>query len=227
MNNTRKCIKGIYSRPQCRESQYEEGKTYTIAENELSISYKGFHAIDENDCPLYVFDCCAPSIIDVPARYFKVEIGGAMQKNAKIIRGTEMRIGAEIGILGLVKAHVEWVKKHIKKEGKKHDTEDYSSASNTGNQSSASNTGAYSYAEVSGKESVAAVFGECGKARGALGCWLVLTERGEFDYFRLVHPIIGMKAVKVDGKEIKPDTWYELKDGKVVEAEPENPSGID
>jgi hypothetical protein len=63
------------------------------------------------------------------------------------------------------------------------------------------------------------VFGKESRARGALGCWLVLTERGEWDSNAGLSPIIGMKAVKVDGKEIKPDTWYELKDGKVVEAE--------
>ena len=31
------------------------------------------------------------------------------------------------------------------------------------------------------------------------------------------YEIIDWKAVVVDGEKIKPDTWYELKDGEVVE----------
>ena len=90
-----------------------------------------------------------------------------------------------------------------------------SDASNTGHQSSASNTGDRSSAEVSGKESVAIVTGKGSKARGALGCWLVLTERGGWD--GETYPILGMKAVKVDGKKVKADTWYKLEGRKIVE----------
>ena len=45
----------------------------------------------------------------------------------------------------------------------------------------------------------------------------LLTEWGEWD--GETYPILGMKAVKVDGNEIKADTWYKLEDGKIVEAE--------
>ena len=116
MNKKWKCIKGFGSQLQCHGLQYEEGKTYTIAENELSISNKGFHAIDENECPLSVFNYYPPSVDGVPSRYFEVEISGATQKDGETICGSEIKIGSEIGFLGLVKAHVEWVKKHIKKE---------------------------------------------------------------------------------------------------------------
>lgn len=208
MNKKRKCIKAFDSQLQRQGFQCEEGKTYTFPENDVSFCNKGFHAIDEDECPLSVFDSYPPTVVAFPSRYFKVEIGGVPQKDGKTIYGSEIKIGPEIGILGLVKAHIKWVKKHIKKKGEKHETEDYSSASNTGD---------YSSAEVSGKDSVAAVFGKDSKARGALVCWLVLAERGEWDYTNRLYPIIGMKAVKVDGKEIKPDTWYELKDGTVAE----------
>ena len=67
---------------------------------------------------------------------------------------------------------------------------------------------------MTGKESVAIVTGVNGRAKCALGCWLVLTERGEWD--GTACPIIGMKAVKVDGKKILPDTFYALKNGKIV-----------
>jgi len=88
-----------------------------------------------------------------------------------------------------------------------------SAATNTGNWSAATNTGDWSAADVKGKESIAIVTGKESKARGVLGCWLVLTERDK-DY-----NIVSVKAVKVDGIDIKPDTWYMLVDGKVKEVE--------
>ena len=56
-----------------------------------------------------------------------------------------------------------------------------SAANNTGNYSAATNTGDFSAATVEGNGSVAIVTGKDGIARGALGCWIVLTERGDFD----------------------------------------------
>ena len=44
-------------------------------------------------------------------------------------------------------------------------------------------------------------------------CWLVLTERGHDLSIKEV------RAVCVDGKDILPDTFYMLVDGKVVPAE--------
>ena len=223
-----KAIKGMDSEAKCRGFQYEVGKTYEIPENEVEMCEKGFHAIDGDECPLKVFDYYAPAINGKASRYFEVTLSGKTDKKEEKVVGSKIEIGAEIGIPGLVKAHIEWVKRHLikddkpgaHKDGERSDasnTGNYSSASNTGYQSSASNTGNYSSAEVSGKESVAIVTGKGSKARGAKGCWLVLTERGDWD--GETYPILGMKAVKVDGKKIKENTWYELKGGKVKEAE--------
>jgi hypothetical protein len=71
--------------------------------------------------------------------------------------------------------------------------------------------GNYANAEVKGKDAIAAVLGCKCKARGALGCWLVLTERDDNGH------ILGVQAVKVDGENIKADTWYALKGGEIVE----------
>ena len=92
-------------------------------------------------------------------------------------------------------------------------TGDYSAATNTGDQSAATNTGDQSAAQVKGKESIAIVTGRNGKAKGALGCWLVLTER-DSDWH-----ILAVKATNVDGENIKADTWYKLVDGKFVECD--------
>lgn len=85
-------------------------------------------------------------------------------------------------------------------------------AMSSGAHSIAINRGTYSSVEVKGKESIAIAAGKDSKASGELGCWLVLVERG------LNYDIINMKCVKVDGKRIKPDTYYKLENGKVVKA---------
>ena len=96
-------------------------------------------------------------------------------------------------------------------------TGDYSAATNTSNYSAATNTGDHSAAKVSGKESVAIVTGRDSKAAGALGDWIVLTERGEWNGD--TYPIKEVKAFKVDGEKIKADTFYKLVDGEAVEVQ--------
>ena len=92
-------------------------------------------------------------------------------------------------------------------------TGDCSAATNTGNYSAATNTGNYSAATVEGADSIAIVTGYSGKAKGAVGCWLVLTERDE-----KMH-ILGVQTVRVDGETIKTDTFYMLKNGEITEAD--------
>lgn len=217
MSEKIKTIKGFDHELKCRGMQYEIGKTYTLPEGDkIKMCGNGFHAIAPDETPLRVFDYYPPCDENGnPARYCVVEVGGETDSNDEKIVGSELTVGAEIGISGLVKAHIEWVKRHLidDDEHKSHNTGDRSSASNTGYCSSASNMGYCSSASVSGEESVAIVTGRYSKAKGAIGCWLVLTERDE-DYH-----ILGMQCVKVDGETIKPDTWYQLKGCKVQEAE--------
>ena len=84
-------------------------------------------------------------------------------------------------------------------------------AVSSGDAGTAVSSGDEGNAVSSGDDSVAIVTGRHSKAKGVLGCWLVLTERDS------AYHIVDMKAVKVDGEKIKPDTFYALKDGKVVE----------
>ena len=88
-----------------------------------------------------------------------------------------------------------------------------STAATSGYKSTAATSGDYSTAVVEGKESIALAGGYKSMAKGALGCWLVLAERDDKDH------ILGVKAIKVDGVQIKPDTFYILKVGEVIEHE--------
>lgn len=53
------------------------------------------------------------------------------------------------------------------------------------------------------------------KAEAAKGSYIVLAEYGEWNGKE--YPLLYAKMKKVDGKKIKADTFYRLKDGKFVE----------
>ena len=84
-------------------------------------------------------------------------------------------------------------------------------ASATGYQGAASATGYQGAASATGKLSVAMACGVKGKAMGSLGCALFLVERGDYD--GETFPIVSVKAVIVDGENVKPGVWYTLRDG--------------
>lgn len=65
---------------------------------------------------------------------------------------------------------------------------------------------------MEGKESVAITTGFEGKAKGALGCWIVVAERDS------EWKILCVKTGKIDGKKLKPGIFYTVKGGKFVEA---------
>ena len=199
--------KGTDKDMKCRDFQFEIGKEYEEAEAKLCE--KGFHGCEY---PLDVFAHYAPA----DSRFFEADLDGVTDEESDDSKraGTKIKLRAEIGIAGIVKAAVEYIKE--KAESSKNQTGDCSAATNTGNWSAATNTGDCSAATVDGKESIAIVTGVDSKASGALGCWLVLTDRGGWngDTF----PIKEVRAVKVDGAAIKPGVFYKLQNGEVVEA---------
>lgn len=71
-----------------------------------------------------------------------------------------------------------------------------------------SKLGYYSHAATSGKNSIAVAIGKNSKAKSTTGNWIVCSEYDSDGNVKTV------KTVKVDGKKIKADTWYTLKNGK-------------
>ena len=90
----------------------------------------------------------------------------------------------------------------------------YSTAGSSGDYSTAAATGAYCSAKADGKDSIAVVNGACGKACGALGCYLVLTEYDDDGH------MICAKMARVDGSAIRENVYYTLKNGEFVETKP-------
>lgn len=90
-----------------------------------------------------------------------------------------------------------------------------SAATNTGDWSAAVSLGDHSAVSVEGQESVAIATGFRSKAKGALGCWIVLAEWDGDDYWE--PHIADVKCARVDGERIKPDVFYRLINGEFVE----------
>ena len=196
-----KGFKGFDKDMKCRGFQYKENESYT-QEGFIHCCSNGFHFCEN---PFDVFGYYEPS----NSRYCEVEGDGHIDRGDDKVAVSRIHIGAEIGLSGLIKAGVKFILDKVNWEDNKE--------SNTGNRSAATNTGYQSAAKVEGKDSIAIVTGKGSKAAGALGCWIVLTERGDWNCE--TYPIIEVKAVKVDGETVKADTYYKLIDGKVVEAD--------
>ena len=103
----------------------------------------------------------------------------------------------------------------------------YSSANAIGYESSANVEGACSIASAVGydskasacKNSLAVSINEHPRAKGELGAYLILAEciKDEESKYKQ-NKINKVKCVKVDGKRIKADTWYTLKNGRIIKA---------
>ena len=228
-----KCYKGFDKDLKCRGFQYEIGKEYE--ENAADICHKGFHACEN---PMDVFGYYNPA----DSRYCEVDLDTNEQTEEDSKRvGKKIKIETEIGLSGLIQAGVKFILEKVDFKNAKEsntgnrsaatntgnwsaatntgdqsaatNTGNWSAATNTGNQSAATNTGNWSAATVGGTENIAVVTGYGSKAKGAVGCWLVLTERNE-----KMH-ILGVQAVCVDGETIKADTFYMLKNGAIIEVD--------
>ena len=85
-------------------------------------------------------------------------------------------------------------------------------AAASGVRGTASVTGPYGKASALGEQCLAVAWGQDSLARGAVGNWIVVSERDDDGN------IIDAKIAKVDGDTIKADTWYKLANGAIVEA---------
>ena len=274
MSEVIKSYKGFDKDLKCRGFQFEVGGEYE--EETAEACRTGFHACES---PLEVFSYYAPG---EQSRYCVVEQSGEISRHSddSKVASSKIKIGAEIGIPGLVKAQFEYIKERTELSGKHHSTGsrsansatgygsansatgdwsansatgdwsansatgygsansatgsrsansatgDWSANSATGSRSANSATG-YGSANVStgvecsndgsGERNICVAWGKESKCKGAVGCFLVLSEWGDWDGDK--YPFSSAQMVLVDGKTIKADTWYTLKDGQIVEVE--------
>ena len=217
-----KMYKGFDKDLKCRDFQYEIGKTYE--EPTADLCEKSFHACER---PLDVFRYYEPGKM---SRYCEVDLDdvSAQKDNDSKRCGKKIAVKAEIGITGLVKAQIEYVKERTTMEytDPKQATAGDSGAATAGYSGAATagwygaaTAGRYGAATSRGSVSVGEngcglVRGENAKIKGGMGAILVSAVENDVDY-----GIKEWKAFVVDGETVKPDTWYTLKDGKPVEVD--------
>ena len=214
--------KGFNKDMTCKDFQYKEGESYE--EPSAKVCERGFHACEY---PLDCLDYYSPN----ESVYHVVEQSGEISRHSDDtkVASTKIKIGAEINIAGLVKAAIEYTMKRVNPEAKADErqgassaTGDYGASSATGNCGASSATGYKGASSAGDSESVAVAWGYHGKAKGVLGSYLVLAdwEGDEDDYWHQnLWQLKGAKMVQVDGKDIKPDTFYTMRNGEIIEAE--------
>ena len=225
--------KGFNSDLTCRGFQYAEGETYEH-DGTVDVCASGFHACTQ---PLHVLRYYPPNT----STYHLVEM-----EDVKVgadgdskVASRKITIGAKISLAGLIEAQVKWVTERAKPVKGSTTKADNGAATASGWSGAATASGWYGAATASGEsgaatasgwsgaatasgrsgaatasgeESIAITTGKDGRARGITGTWIVLTERDN-DWH-----ILEVRAVHVDGDTIKPDTYYTLRGGQVVEA---------
>ena len=235
-----KSYKGFNKDMTCRGFQYEEGKEYE--EETADACHSGFHACE------YPLDCLgyySPN----ESVYHEVEQNGEFDRGEddSKVASTKIKIGARLDISGLVKAAIDFTMSRVKKEAESDEdcgassatgdygassaTGDYGASSATGNCGASSATGYKGASSANDSESVAVAWGYKGKAMGVIGSHIVLAEwkyigsKEDDRYDRAEQEaweFVGAKMFRVDGEKVKPDTWYRLENGELMEVENED-----
>ena len=219
-----KAYKAFNNDMTCRGFQYAEGGDYALPEGqEAKLCSRGFHACERAVDVLQHYSA-GQSVVH------EVEVDGVDPKreNDTKVCGSRIHIGARLNVAQLVQATFEYNKEHCTDE---HTDPDQASAGSYGAASAGSfgAASAGSFGAASAGESGAAVSrgtasveangiacarGNGCKVRGGLGSVLVIAEEAGDSY-----DITAWKAVLVDGKTVKANTWYQLVDNELREAE--------
>ena len=160
-----KSYKGFNADLTCRGFQYEPGKEYR--EGEAKLCSKGFHACEN---PLDTFGYYAPG---KGSRYFEVEldeVSGERHSDDSKVCGKVIRVGAELDVAGICKAHFEYVKskcvpaKSTAAGDRESASAGYRGSASAGNRGSAS----------AGKNGIACTI--AGRVKGKIGCAICCAE---------------------------------------------------
>lgn len=211
-NEVIRSYKGFDKDLKCRGFQYEVGKEYDTPK--VKACESGFHACEQ---PIEVFGYYPPGS---QCRYCVVEQSGDVSRggdDSKVASG-HIKIGAEIGIPGIVEAQIEWVKAHTNTEHTDPEaaTAGFRGAATAGSYGAAtageSGSATSRGSSAVGKNGVAIARGNNVRVKGGIGSALVLCEEKKYSC-----DIETVKMIVIDGENYKPDTWYKIDSGEVVE----------
>ena len=195
----------------CKGFQYEVGKEYKH-EGEINPCQSGFHFCEN---PLDVLD-----FYDLTeCEFSEVEATGKTKTddNKKTVTD-KIKIGAKLDLPAFIKASFDFLWERCKAKEKDNgyysqlaSSGDSSKLASSGDSSQLASSGYYSQLEMQGEKSVGANIGINGIIKGKKGCWITLAEYGDNNEIKFV------ASAKIDGKKIKENTWYKLKNKKFVE----------
>lgn len=235
VNKPVKAYKGFNKHMQCTLNgkifQYEIGKEYK--EDKADLCHCGFHACEN---PLDVLSYYN----NIDDKFCEVEldkIDPNRNKDSKIC-GKKIKIGIEIGFLGLFKAGIEWIKNKTiftKEDFKKlpssynakisssdynariGSSSDYARIGSSGEYVQIGSSGDDAKISSSGDDCVIMCAGINSSAKAKIGSWITLAE---WKYSEEKQRDIPFSVVtkQVDGIEIKEDVYYTLQDGKFKES---------
>lgn len=227
-----KACKGFDKNLRCRGFQYEVGGEYT--EETAELCNRGPHACEN---PLDTLRYYRPG----DSRYCEVEIEDNGQRSSydSKVCGKHIKIGAEIGLKGVINAGVRFVFDKCESATEENASGNLGNADASGDSGNAAASGWSGNAAASGnlgnaaasgwsgtavvtgfagratalgEQCLAVAWGEDSLARGTVGNWIVVSERDDDGN------IIDVKIAKVDGDTVKADTWYKLVNGEIMEA---------
>lgn len=215
--------KGFNPQFQCAPNdtpfQFEVGKSYEV-EGRISACSNGFHACQY---PLSVFSYYPPSNgSESVNRFALVELEGDLDVDGDKTAARKITIVRELTIKEMTEAAVAYTEARLlsTKPGSNDEERGAATASGwqgaataSGPQGAATASGPRGAATASGWQGVATAAGYKGKVRGKEGNALFLVERNTSGEITAVWSGVAGR----DG--IKPDTFYQLADGKPVEVE--------
>lgn len=194
--------------------QYEIGKEYK--EDEANLCHCGFHACEN---PLDVLSYYN----NIDDKFCEVEldkIDSNRNRDSKIC-GKKIKIGIEIGFLGLFKAGIEWIKNKTiftKEDFKKLPSSYNAKISSSDYNARIGSSSDYAQIGSSGDGCVIMCAGINSSAKAKIGSWITLAE-WKYSKEKQRHIPFSVVTKQVDGIEIKEDVYYTLQDGKFKESE--------
>ena len=236
-----KGFKGFDKNLKCNGFQYAIG-TIATHKGTAELCSKGLHFCEN---PLDVLSYYG---LKDGNRYAEVEADGVTDEKREDSKrvATSLKIGAELSIKSLVEYGIKFVFEKVKTSpatsgysahsatsgdsahsatsgysahsatsgdyAHSATSGDYAHSATSGYSAHSATSGDYAHSAAMGKNAIAAAIGRNSKAKAALANWIVLSEYDEAGIVKSV------KTTKVDGKNIKADTYYRLKNGKFIEA---------
>ena len=186
----------------CKDKQYAENTIFE--EPEANICVNGMHFCKN---PMDVLDYY-PLIDDngEMCEFAEVEaLDETLTNDEKKYCTKKLKIGARLSLAEFIRASFDVTYRQIKEE-----VESVSDKEKSGHWAKLAGG---DNAKLAGGKHTIMISENDSKAKGGIGSLIVMVERNNEG------EIVNYKAIQIDGDKYKEDTWYQMKDGEIKEAE--------